>query len=68
MVQRTVVTVVDDLDGESAADETVAFSLDGDSYEIDLSATHAAELRATVASYVEKANRVGGRKRTRRLA
>ena len=37
MAKKVTVTLVDDFDGEGAADETVEFGLDGVSYEIDLS-------------------------------
>jgi hypothetical protein len=36
MAKKVTVTLVDDFDGEGAADETVEFGLDGVSYEIDL--------------------------------
>jgi hypothetical protein len=36
MAQKTVVSFIDDLDGESEAEGTVPFSLDGVDYEIDL--------------------------------
>ncbi|GAA1062024.1 Lsr2 dimerization domain-containing protein [Agromyces bracchium] len=36
MAKRTVVTLVDDIDGTDAA-ETIAFTIDGAGYEIDLS-------------------------------
>ena len=35
MAKKVTVTLVDDFDGEGAADETVEFGLDGVSYEID---------------------------------
>ena len=38
MAQKTVVSLIDDLDGESEADETVEYALDGVTYEIDLAA------------------------------
>ena len=41
MAQKVQVLLVDDLDG-GEADETVAFSLDGVAYEIDLSTNNAA--------------------------
>ena len=44
MAQITQVKLVDDLDGGEAA-ESVSFSLDGKTYEIDLSEKHAAALR-----------------------
>ncbi|PVY95891.1 histone-like nucleoid-structuring protein Lsr2 [Actinomycetospora cinnamomea] len=62
MAQRTVVTLLDDLD-QSPADETVEFGLDGVTYEIDLSAQHAATLRDALRDYVEHARRTGGRRR-----
>jgi hypothetical protein len=62
MAQRVNVVLVDDLDGEDAA-ETVTFGLDGVSYEIDLSEANAAELRAALAPYTEVARKVGGRRR-----
>ena len=44
MAQKVQVLLVDDIDG-GTAEETVTFSLDGVSYEIDLTTDHAAELR-----------------------
>jgi hypothetical protein len=52
------VKLVDDLDG-SAAQETVAFAVDGVVYEIDLNARHVKELRSTLESYVSAARRLG---------
>lgn len=60
MAQKHIVQLIDDLDG-GAADETVAFSIDGASYEIDLSATNAAGLRDSLANYVANARRATGR-------
>lgn len=62
MAQKVLVSLVDDLDG-SEADETVEFGLDGISYQIDLSADNASELRDALAQYIEHARRSGGRKR-----
>ncbi|WP_320774740.1 Lsr2 family protein [Streptomyces sp. CRN 30] len=59
MAQRVVVTLFDDIDGSEAA-ETIAFGLDGKTYEIDLNETNARELRAALEPYVE-----AGRKRSR---
>lgn len=61
MAQKVQVTLVDDIDG-SAADETVTFALDGVSYEIDLTDTHAKALRESFAEWVGHARRAGGRK------
>ncbi len=62
MAQKVQVLLVDDLDGGEAS-ETVGFSLDGASYEIDLSKKNADLLRDTFAKYVgaaRKAGRSGG--------
>ena len=59
MAQITEVRLVDDLDGGEAA-ESVAFSIDGKSYEIDLSEQHAAALRDAFAPFVDGARRGGG--------
>jgi len=64
MAKRTQVILVDDLDG-GTAEETVAFSVDGVSYEIDLSRDNASAMRDALASYVGAARRVGGRVRAR---
>ena len=60
VAQKVQVVLVDDLDG-GQADETVSFSLDGVSYEIDLSAANAETMRDTLAQFVGVARRVGGR-------
>lgn len=65
MAQKTVVLIEDDLDG-GQADETVTFTLDGVSYEMDLSAANAAQLREILQPYVAAGRRVGGRVTTRR--
>lgn len=61
MTRRTLTVLQDDLDG-AAADETVAFALDGVTYEIDLSARNAAKLRAALERYVVAGRRVTGRR------
>ena len=65
MAKKVTVTLVDDFDGEAAADETVEFALDGVSYEIDLSSKNAAKLRGDLKQWVEAGRRVGGRRRGR---
>ena len=60
MAQKTVVTLIDDLDPESEADETVEFGLDGVSFEIDLTDDNASGLRESLADYVAHARRQGG--------
>ncbi|OXM49714.1 histone-like nucleoid-structuring protein Lsr2 [Amycolatopsis alba] len=62
MAQQVSVSFVDDIDG-TEAEETIEFGLDGVSYQIDLSAENAEELRDTMAQFVEHARRSGGRKR-----
>jgi len=62
MATRTTVSLVDDLDGTAAA-ESVAFSLDGANYEIDLTDKNAKKLREAVANYVAHARRVDGARR-----
>ncbi len=64
MAQKVQVILVDDIDG-GEAEETVSFALDGISYEIDLSADNAAQLRDAFASWVGHARRVGGRSSSR---
>jgi len=65
MAKKVTVTLVDDFDGEGAADETVEFSLDGVSYEIDLSAKNAQKLRDELKQWIDAGRRVGGRRRGR---
>ena len=65
IANRVTVTLVDDFDGEGAADETVEFGLDRVSYEIDLSARNAAKLRGDLKQWVETGRRIGGRRRGR---
>jgi len=60
MAQKTMVVLEDDIDG-GEADETVRFSLDGVSYEIDLSNKNAAKLRDDFAKYTGQGRRLGGR-------
>jgi hypothetical protein len=58
VAQKVQVLLVDDIDG-GEAEETVSFSLDGVSYEIDLSTKNAATLRDAVAPYVGVARKAG---------
>ncbi|MEU1623796.1 Lsr2 family protein [Streptomyces sp. NPDC020096] len=59
MAQRVVVTLSDDIDG-GEAEETVAFGLDGKTYEIDLSSANADKLRDALTPYLK-----AGRRRSR---
>ncbi|MGL5850207.1 MAG: histone-like nucleoid-structuring protein Lsr2 [Phycicoccus sp.] len=65
MAKKVQVLLVDDLDKSSTADETVSFSLDGVSYEIDLTSSNAAKLRDELAVWIGHAERTGGRRNTR---
>ncbi|MDP9987079.1 hypothetical protein J2S98_002238 [Arthrobacter oryzae] len=59
MAQKVNIILVDDLDGGSA-DENVKFGLDGVSYEIDLSAANAAELRSSLERFINAARKASG--------
>lgn len=65
MARITTVSLVDDLNGDAAA-ETVTFALDGVSYELDLSAENAAKLRDEIGVWAGKARRVGSKGRVSR--
>lgn len=65
MAKKVTVTLVDDVDGEATADESVEFSLDGIMYEIDLSSRNAEKLRNQLSAWVEHARRVSGRRHGR---
>jgi Lsr2 len=64
MAIRTITSLVDDVDQSEAA-ETLAFALDGATYEIDLSEQNAKKLRDALAPWVGHARKTGGRRRTR---
>ena len=59
MARKVQVILSDDLDENVEADETVSFSLDGTSYEIDLADKNAKEMRDAFATYVAAARKVG---------
>ncbi|MEV6059967.1 Lsr2 family protein [Nocardia asteroides] len=59
MARKVVVTLIDDFDGTSVAEETVTFEIDGVAYEIDLSAANAATLRELFAQWAPYARRTG---------
>jgi hypothetical protein len=64
MAQKVNIVLVDDIDGSDAT-QTVAFGLDGTSYEIDLNDDHAAELREALATYVGHGRKVSSGRRSR---
>ena len=59
MARKVQVILSDDLDENLSADETVSFSLDGTSYEIDLAEKNAKEMRDAFSRYVSAARKVG---------
>lgn len=61
MARKTLVELIDDLDG-SPADETVSFSVDGVQYEIDVNKKNAKKLRADIGKWTERGRRTGGRR------
>ncbi|SMQ58194.1 Lsr2 protein [Plantibacter sp. VKM Ac-1784] len=61
MAQRTIITLVDDLDEtdlERGSGETIRFGVDGRDYEIDLSDDNAAALREALHPYTEAGRRI----------
>jgi hypothetical protein len=64
MAQQTTVKFIDDLDGSDASG-TFDFSLEGRTYQIDLSDENAAKLRDVLAPYIGAARKAGGRARGR---
>ncbi len=65
MASKTVLIMTDDIDG-SQADETVRFSIDRTSYEIDLSEANARKLRDALQAYADSGRKTGGRRSGRR--
>ncbi|MFF0492831.1 Lsr2 family protein [Nocardia sp. NPDC004068] len=59
MAKKVTVELVDDYDGESKAEETIRFAIDGVEYEIDLSTLNAGKLRETLEPWVKPARKVG---------
>ncbi len=64
MARKVHVVLEDDLDG-GPADETMTFAVDGVTYEIDVNAENAQQLRDSFAPYVGAARRVGREGRAR---
>jgi Lsr2 len=58
VAEQIVKRLIDDIDGGEAA-ETVPFSIDGTSYEIDLSGENAQILRVRLSLYVQHARKTG---------
>src|ERR1700684_3342989 len=64
MAKTVVVKLTDDIDGGDAA-ETVHFSLDGKSYEIDVNSENAAKVRAAFEPFIAKGRLSSGGARPR---
>lgn len=62
MSRRVTVMLVDDIDGQARAHETVEFSIDGVHYAIDLSVDNAEKLREELSMWIEHARRISRRK------
>lgn len=61
MAQRTITTLVDDLDGTDlgrGTGQTIQFGIDGRVYEIDLSDDNATALREALRPYADAGRRV----------
>jgi hypothetical protein len=57
MAKTVIVKLTDDFDG-SDADETISFSVDGRTYEIDVNAANAGRLRDALKPFIEKGRAV----------
>ncbi|MFC4603775.1 histone-like nucleoid-structuring protein Lsr2 [Rhodococcus kronopolitis] len=68
MAKKVTVTLIDDVDQEATADETVEFALDGVMYEIDLSTENAAKLREQLDVWVGHARKASGRRKVKSAA
>jgi nucleoid-associated protein Lsr2 len=65
VAQRVSVEMTDDIDGTEAA-KTIAFGVDGTSYEIDLSKKNASKMHRDFGRYIEHARRARGGRRSGR--
>jgi Lsr2 len=63
VAQKTIVKTYDDLDGSEidADGKSITFSIEGSTYEIDLSSKNVEKMREAFAVYTEKARKVSGR-------
>jgi hypothetical protein len=65
VAQKVLVELVDDIDGTEAV-ETIKFGIDGQQYEIDLSNTHAKQMRKMLDKYASKGRKIKQQRRRRR--
>ncbi len=66
MAKKTVVTLIDDLDGsniEEGKGRAVSFALDGKTYSIDLADKNIEKLEKALSPFIEKASRVANNSR-----
>ena len=71
MARKTIVELVDDIDGKPIPDgtgDTIDFAVDGVTYTIDLGAKNAKAFRKALDPYLTHATRTGGRRRTHTAA
>lgn len=59
VARNEIVRLIDDIDGESEAVDTVSFGLDGTDYVIDLSSEHIDRLRGSLMPYIAAARKAG---------
>ena len=69
MAKQTIVQLIDDLDG-SKAHETITYSIDGLTYEIDLNKKNAAKFRGLFKDYIAVSAKVpkSGKRPTKTVA
>lgn len=68
MARKVTIELVDDYDGQSPAEETLAFALDGVSYEIDLSVLNSGTLRGVFEQWIPHARKAGRARRAKNPA
>jgi hypothetical protein len=68
LVMAKKVVTLDDLDASQEAEETMLYLMDGEYWEIDLSADNAREFREAFARYVKVSRPVPAKEAARRLA
>jgi Lsr2 len=68
LVMAKKIVTLDDLDASQEAEETMLYLVDGEYWEIDLSANNAREFREAFARYVKVSRPVPAKEAARRLA
>lgn len=67
MAQREEVILIDDIDGTEGAD-TISFSVNGTSYELELAAKNQAKFDKALAPFIDNARRIPKTRKTRTRA